>query len=209
MRRHSAVVSERLRMIIQGMDDVSLVDKHSPPATKIALFRSLFRGREDVYPRRFESRKTGKAGYAPRARTSGFAEFARSRALNARSVRIANSSPSPTTSFAGICRARTTRASPLSQACTRCSSTTRASSSPLTSTRRIGSRMQDGRGWSRRSARAQAAHPLRQISLYKPISYTVYGMPRRLASDVRFQGRHPPLRKSIQVGVCPPIGTAR
>jgi very-short-patch-repair endonuclease len=29
------------------------------------LFRSLFRGREDVYPRRFESRKTGKAGYAP------------------------------------------------------------------------------------------------------------------------------------------------
>jgi hypothetical protein len=29
------------------------------------LFRSLFRGREDIYPRRFESRKTGRAGYAP------------------------------------------------------------------------------------------------------------------------------------------------
>ena len=29
------------------------------------MFRSLFRGRADVYPRRFESRKTGKAGYAP------------------------------------------------------------------------------------------------------------------------------------------------
>ena len=26
---------------------------------------SLFRGREDVYPRRFESRKTGKTGYQP------------------------------------------------------------------------------------------------------------------------------------------------
>ena len=38
---------------------------HSPAAAKIALFRSLFRGREDVYPRRFESRKTGKSGYAP------------------------------------------------------------------------------------------------------------------------------------------------
>ncbi len=37
----------------------------SSPTEKIALFRSLFRGREDVYPRRFESRKTGKAGYAP------------------------------------------------------------------------------------------------------------------------------------------------
>lgn len=32
---------------------------------KITLFRSLFRGREDVYPRRFESIKTGKKGYLP------------------------------------------------------------------------------------------------------------------------------------------------
>ena len=37
----------------------------SPPEAKIALFRDLFRGRDDVYPRRFESRKTGKAGYQP------------------------------------------------------------------------------------------------------------------------------------------------
>jgi superfamily II DNA or RNA helicase/very-short-patch-repair endonuclease len=41
------------------------VTNASSPAEKIALFRSLFRGREDVYPRRFESRKTNKAGYAP------------------------------------------------------------------------------------------------------------------------------------------------
>ncbi|MGD1083726.1 MAG: DEAD/DEAH box helicase family protein [Verrucomicrobiota bacterium] len=41
------------------------VTNQSPPAAKIRLFRSLFRGREDVYPRRFESRKTGKSGYAP------------------------------------------------------------------------------------------------------------------------------------------------
>ena len=41
------------------------LSQHSPAAAKIALFRSLFRGREDVYPRRFESRKTGKSGYAP------------------------------------------------------------------------------------------------------------------------------------------------
>ena len=34
-------------------------------AEKIALFRSLFRGREDVYPVRFVSKKTGMAGYAP------------------------------------------------------------------------------------------------------------------------------------------------
>ena len=42
-----------------------LVNQTSPSQAKIALFRSLFRGREDVYPRRFESRKTGKSGYAP------------------------------------------------------------------------------------------------------------------------------------------------
>ena len=42
-----------------------VVTNHSPAAAKIKLFGSLFRGREDVYPRRFESRKTGKSGYAP------------------------------------------------------------------------------------------------------------------------------------------------
>lgn len=41
------------------------VNQHSPAEAKIALFRSLFRGREDVYPHRFESRKTGRAGYSP------------------------------------------------------------------------------------------------------------------------------------------------
>jgi superfamily II DNA or RNA helicase len=37
----------------------------SSPEAKIALFRRLFRGREDVYARRFESRRTGKKGYQP------------------------------------------------------------------------------------------------------------------------------------------------
>jgi hypothetical protein len=41
------------------------VNQRSPAKAKIALFRSLFRGREDVYPRRFESRRTGRAGYSP------------------------------------------------------------------------------------------------------------------------------------------------
>ena len=41
------------------------VNQHSPAEAKIVLFRSLFHGREDVYPRRFESRKTGRAGYSP------------------------------------------------------------------------------------------------------------------------------------------------
>ena len=45
--------------------EAGLVDQKSAPEVKIALFRSLFRGREDVYPRRFESLRTGKSGYAP------------------------------------------------------------------------------------------------------------------------------------------------
>jgi superfamily II DNA or RNA helicase len=35
------------------------------PAEKVALFRSLFRGRTDVFPRRWENAKTGRKGYAP------------------------------------------------------------------------------------------------------------------------------------------------
>jgi hypothetical protein len=45
--------------------DTTSVDHRSSPEQKIALFRSLFRGRDDVYPRRFESRSSGKTGYSP------------------------------------------------------------------------------------------------------------------------------------------------
>lgn len=46
-------------------DTTLSVDNNSSPSEKVKLFRSLFRGRDDVYPKRFESRKTGKSGYAP------------------------------------------------------------------------------------------------------------------------------------------------
>ena len=32
---------------------------------RVAIFSALFRGREDVYPVRWESKATGKSGYAP------------------------------------------------------------------------------------------------------------------------------------------------
>lgn len=41
------------------------ISAESPAQDKIALFRSLFRGRDDVYPVRFESRRTGRSGYQP------------------------------------------------------------------------------------------------------------------------------------------------
>jgi len=54
-----------------GTPDVNykpIVTNQSPQEEKIVLFRSLFRGREDIYPRRFESLKTGKQGYQPACR---------------------------------------------------------------------------------------------------------------------------------------------
>lgn len=54
---------------LENLDDPTMlpgnVNDRSSPSEKVSLFRSLFRGREDVYPRRFESRTTGKTGYSP------------------------------------------------------------------------------------------------------------------------------------------------
>ncbi len=41
------------------------INKFSPVIDKINLYRSLFRGRQDVFAKRFESAKTGKSGYQP------------------------------------------------------------------------------------------------------------------------------------------------
>jgi superfamily II DNA or RNA helicase len=43
----------------------SVVTNQSTEDEKIALFQSLFKGRADVYPRRFESVKTAQSGYSP------------------------------------------------------------------------------------------------------------------------------------------------
>ena len=41
------------------------ITQYSTSVDKIQLFRNLFRGREDVYPKRWENSKTGKSGYSP------------------------------------------------------------------------------------------------------------------------------------------------
>ena len=45
--------------------NVVLVTNQSPSEEKIKLFRSLFRGREDIYAKRWHSEKSGKSGYQP------------------------------------------------------------------------------------------------------------------------------------------------
>lgn len=42
-----------------------IVDRSSPSEEKIALFREIFAGREDVYAVRWENQRTGKSGWGP------------------------------------------------------------------------------------------------------------------------------------------------
>ena len=41
------------------------ININSSPKEKVALFLSYFVGRDDVYAKRFENKKTGKNGYVP------------------------------------------------------------------------------------------------------------------------------------------------
>jgi superfamily II DNA or RNA helicase len=63
LQREKAVLFQSLTPT--DLKDSPTVTNQSTQNEKIALFRSLFRGRTDIYPRRFESKKTGKQGYQP------------------------------------------------------------------------------------------------------------------------------------------------
>ncbi len=74
--RERSEIAERLGVLerrkaqdeAEQLAHAATVTMASPTVAKIALFRGLFRGREDVLPRRWENPKTGKAGYAPLCR---------------------------------------------------------------------------------------------------------------------------------------------
>ncbi|MDP4176206.1 MAG: restriction endonuclease subunit R, partial [Bacteroidota bacterium] len=51
--------------LIVSDDQNETINNYSSEKAKIDLFRSLFKGREDVFPKRFENSKTGKSGYQP------------------------------------------------------------------------------------------------------------------------------------------------
>ncbi len=60
-----AEIKPRVPTKADGAPSTMAVTDRSPPSDKIRLFRSLFGGRIDVYPKRWENARTGKAGYAP------------------------------------------------------------------------------------------------------------------------------------------------
>ncbi len=80
LRRENAELRQRLGLIVEetvvaslpAPAELPLVDhsltalsNSSPAEEKIGLFRSLFRGREDVYAVRWANERSGKKGYAP------------------------------------------------------------------------------------------------------------------------------------------------
>jgi hypothetical protein len=62
--------SPRLFAAAASLSRLPEVKRESPPAAKIALYRSLFVGRDDVYAYRWEN-PDGRKGWAP-ARTPGW-----------------------------------------------------------------------------------------------------------------------------------------
>lgn len=82
LRQHLAPPTiDKQDTLLQGAA-THVVTNQSSQEAKIALFRDLFRGRTDIFPKRFESTKTGKTGYAPVCRNewvSGICEKPRIR----------------------------------------------------------------------------------------------------------------------------------
>ena len=59
-----SLIEPSLAVSVSTENAPTLLDSQSSPESKIELFKSLFRGREDIYALRWESNK-GRAGYAP------------------------------------------------------------------------------------------------------------------------------------------------
>ncbi len=56
---------EAARSIAPRITSLSTIEPSRTTSEKIALFRKLFRGRDDVYPKLWVNAKTGRRGYAP------------------------------------------------------------------------------------------------------------------------------------------------
>ena len=60
-----AMLRKRLHALQEASGDSAATTVTSSPQEKIKLFRCLFRGRTDVFPRRWQNVKNGRKGYSP------------------------------------------------------------------------------------------------------------------------------------------------
>ena len=65
LRKQFGLTENSNETIDQSAAETPTVHKYSSSQEKINLFRSLFRGREDVFARRWQSMTSGKSGYQP------------------------------------------------------------------------------------------------------------------------------------------------
>ena len=56
---------EKYQALLKENDSPFTTNKNSGPAEKVKLYMALFRGRNDVYAKRWENSKKGTAGYSP------------------------------------------------------------------------------------------------------------------------------------------------
>ncbi len=68
--RDEAVSAWEPTLFVEAGTDVAVpdVDRNSPREAKVALFRSLFLGRDDIHGLRWDNPRTGKAGWSPAVR---------------------------------------------------------------------------------------------------------------------------------------------
>lgn len=64
-RREARLAAEPAPTVKQPSFENASVTNASPSHEKVDLFRSLFAGRPDVFPLRWDNRKTGRSGYSP------------------------------------------------------------------------------------------------------------------------------------------------
>jgi hypothetical protein len=69
LERKLEALEQKLTSGSQAVEKPALFDtpvtNNSPSIEKVELFRRLFAGRPDVFPVRWENRKTGRSGYSP------------------------------------------------------------------------------------------------------------------------------------------------
>src|SRR3990167_4317631 len=62
VKKLQVLLAEQEQVVPKSVSDSS---QQFSSNEKISIFMNLFRGREDVFPKRWDNKKTGKSGYSP------------------------------------------------------------------------------------------------------------------------------------------------
>ena len=105
---------DRLQSLLNNkgvLSTPSTIKRHLSLEEKVNVFRNLFKGREDVFARRWYSRTSGKSGYQPVCRNEWDRLLCNKKKINAQNAPTGRSNRWNTRIYTGILRgkARTVR----------------------------------------------------------------------------------------------------